>query len=68
MKSKPGQLSPVPENSGLIAGARKLALDYMLAALDHLDSDDDISPLVGAQLQLAIDRLAAEAGENWPLQ
>ena len=39
--------------------ARDLALDHMLAALAHLDSDPRISPLIGSQLQLAIDRLVA---------
>ena len=38
---------------------RKLALDLMLRALELLDSDPRVSPLVGSQLQLAIDRLAA---------
>lgn len=39
------------------ADARRLALNCMLSALDHLDSDAGISPVIGSQLQLAIDRL-----------
>ena len=36
---------------------RKLALDLMQKALALLDKDPSISPMIGAQLQLAIDRL-----------
>ena len=36
---------------------RKLALDYMLRALEQLDNDAGLSPIIGLQLQLAIDRL-----------
>jgi hypothetical protein len=57
MNVKPDRLSPVPADERVAVGTQKLALDYMLKALELLDNDAAISPLIGAQLQLAIDRL-----------
>ena len=39
------------------ANAQGRALTCMSRALEHLDSDARISPIIGAHLQLAIDRL-----------
>jgi len=38
---------------------RKMALDLMQKALELLDTDPGVSPLIGSQLQLAIDRLVS---------
>lgn len=53
----PERLSPMPADERVAADTRMAALDFMLKALEYLDNDADISPLIGAQLQLAIDRL-----------
>jgi len=53
-----GRLRPTSAGD-CTADARGLALNCMLAALDHLDRDAGISPAIGAQLQLAIDRLVS---------
>jgi hypothetical protein len=55
---------PISDEECATADARRLALDCMLAALEHLDSDAEISPVVGSQLQLAIDRLVSSMGRN----
>lgn len=39
------------------ADARSMALNLMSKALGHLDSDCNIPPVIGAQLQMAIDTL-----------
>lgn len=39
------------------ADARSAALQLMSNALGHLDSDASIPPIIGAQLQMAIDAL-----------
>ena len=57
MNVEPSRLRSMPAGERVAIETRKLALDYMLKALEHLDNDADISPLVGTQLQLAIDRL-----------
>ncbi|HEU0310790.1 MAG TPA: hypothetical protein VFR36_06195 [Sphingomicrobium sp.] len=46
-------------NEGATADARGLALACMSKALEHLDSDPAISPIIGSHLQLAIDMLWA---------
>lgn len=56
MDVKSGRLRPISAEPKA-ADARKTALDCMLSALEHLDSDGSISPIIGSQLQLAIDRL-----------
>lgn len=61
MNGTPGCLRPISTEECITADPRKQALDCMLKALDYLDSDPDISPVVGAQLQLAIDRLTSSA-------
>jgi hypothetical protein len=42
-----------------VADAQSGALKLMSAALGHLDRDSEIPPIVGAQLQMAIDALWA---------
>jgi hypothetical protein len=49
------------------ADARKMALESMVTALEYLDSDVGISPIVGSHLQLAIDRLLASSSESSPI-
>ena len=56
MNVKPGHLRPTSAGDGA-AETRKLALALMRKALELLDADPGISPLIGAQLQLTIDRL-----------
>ena len=56
MNVKPGRLRPTSAGDSA-AETRKLALALMRKALELLDADPGISPLVGSQLQLAIDRL-----------
>ena len=57
MNVKPGRLRSIPGDERVAADTRTLALDYLLKALELLDNDANISPLIGTQLQLAIDRL-----------
>lgn len=52
-----GRLRPTSAEECVNTDARKIALNCMLSALGHLDSDAGISPVIGSQLQLAIDRL-----------
>ena len=59
MDVKAGRLPPTIGGARISSDPQRLALDYMLAALEHLDSDAAVSPMVGAQLQLAIDRLVS---------
>jgi hypothetical protein len=59
MDVKVGRSPPSTGQVCAIADQQRLALDHMLAALRHLDNDVGVSPFVGVQLQLAIDRLAA---------
>jgi hypothetical protein len=42
------------------------ALSHMLQALDRLDSDPGIPPIIGAQLQYAIDLFCAEYSIELP--
>ena len=58
MNLEPGCLRPFSAEVRK-TDTRRIALDCMLRALEHLDSDGDISPLIGSQLQLAIDRLVS---------
>lgn len=55
---------PISDEECGTADARSLALDCMLTALEHLDSDAEVSPVIGAHLQLAIDRLVSSMGRN----
>jgi len=67
MNVKPGRMRPNSAEQHLAADPREIALNRMLSALDHLDSDAGISPVIGSQLQLAIDRLVSSmpsAGER----
>lgn len=59
MNVKTGCSRPIPVEPRAAADARKIALDCMMSALEHLDSDASISPIIGSQLQLAIDRLVS---------
>ena len=59
MNVKPGRMGPNSAGGAATADPRDIALGFMLSALDHLDSDAGISPVVGSQLQLAIDRLVS---------
>ena len=59
MNVEPGRLELTVANDGVSGDARKLALDCMVKALEYLDEDPSISPIVGSQLQLAIDRLSS---------
>lgn len=59
MNVKPGRMWPNSAEQHVAADPRKIALGCMLSALDHLDSDEGISPVIGSQLQLAIDRLVS---------
>lgn len=59
MKSKSARSRPVVADEGATTDARGLALACMSRALEHLDSDPAISPIIGAHLQLAIDTLWA---------
>jgi hypothetical protein len=67
MNSKSDRLGPIPAEASGAADTPKLALDCMLAALEHLDSDASISPFVGVQLQLAIDRLVSSNPTATPM-
>lgn len=67
MNSKSDRLGPIPAGASGAADMRKLALDCMLAALEHLDSDPSVSPFVGVQLQLAIDRLVSSNATATPM-
>ena len=58
MNVNPGRIRPTSTVEG-VTETRKLALDLMRKALSLLDEDPTVSPLVGSQLQLAIDRLVA---------
>ncbi|MCL6699698.1 hypothetical protein LZ496_13015 [Sphingomonas sp. NSE70-1] len=57
MKIKSDRLRRISAEKDVL-DTREIALDLMLRALELLDKDPGISPLVGPQLQLAIDRLA----------
>ena len=59
MNVESGGVRPISADEPEKADARGKALECMLKALEHLDSDGDISPVIGSQLQLAIDRLAS---------
>ena len=59
MKVECERLQTLPADDENRGKARLLALDCMSKALEYLDSDPGISPIVGSQLQLAIDRLSA---------
>ena len=48
---------PLATNERHSVDARENALASMLQAIAHLDSDDTISPIIAAHLQLAIDTL-----------
>jgi len=56
MNVKPGRLRPLSAMES-VSETRNLALDLMRRALELLDKDPSIAPLVAPQLQLAIDRL-----------
>jgi hypothetical protein len=58
------QLPPVLAGGPVAADARKIALEYMLKALECLDSDAEISPVIAAHLQLAVDRLLASTSDG----
>ena len=66
MNVKPGRLRPTSAGDGA-AETRKLALALMRKALELLDADPGISPLIGAQLQLTIDRLDTSRPGGAPL-
>ena len=53
---------PLAAEEGHYSDAREAALSCMTQALAHLDSDAAIPPIIGAQLQLAIDTLRAATG------
>lgn len=59
MNVEPGCLEPTVNDEGVSFDARRMALDCMMKALEFLDEDPRISPIVGSQLQLAIDRLSS---------
>lgn len=59
MNVEPGRLELTVANERGSGDTRRLALDYMVKALEYLDEDPRISPIVGSQLQLAIDRLSS---------
>jgi hypothetical protein len=49
---------------GPAGDARAAALALMSEALDVLDSDRTIPPIIGAQLQMAVDTLSASLSSN----
>jgi hypothetical protein len=63
MNVDPGGFRPRQGGGFEAADIRSLALACMVAALEHLDRDVNISPLIGSQLQLAIDRLSASLSD-----
>ncbi len=63
MKLKLGSLRRISAAKGA-TDTRKLALDLMVKALELLDKDPSISPLIGSQLQLAVDRLTYAEPED----
>jgi len=64
MDVKTGRSRPISAEPRAAADARKTALDCMLSALEHLDGDASISPIIGSQLQLAIDRLISSMPDD----
>lgn len=56
MSIEAGSLS-LATDDGDAVDAREAALACMRQALAHLDSDATIPPIIGAQLQLAVDTL-----------
>lgn len=59
MKLEIARLRPMPAEESHAVDMRGLALACMSKALEYLDSDPSISPVIGSQLQLAIDKLWA---------
>lgn len=59
MNVEPGCLEPTVNDEGVSGDARRMALDCMVKALEYLDEEPRISPIVGSHLQLAIDRLSS---------
>ena len=49
-----------------VVDARSIALNLMSKALGHLDSDAKIPPIIGAQLQTAIDALWTSLSTDQP--
>ena len=64
MNVEPARLRPTAGDKRQHDDARRIALDCMLKALEHLDRDANIPPIVGSQLQLAIDRLKPTISER----
>ncbi len=64
MKIDPARVRPTAGDQRHRKDARRIALDCMLTALEHLDRDAEIPPIVGSQLQLAIDRLRPSITES----
>lgn len=57
------------EDGNGAADARSMALASMSKAMEYLDNDPGISPIIGSHLQLAIDRLwASMAGGQGPVE
>jgi hypothetical protein len=63
MNIKPDRLRRIRAVDGA-TDARKLALELMVEALELLDRDASINPLIGSHLQLAIDRLVSLQSEG----
>lgn len=63
MNVKTGHLRPLSAVES-VSETRNLALDLMRRALELLDKDPSIAPLVAPQLQLAIDRLTFPRGRG----
>lgn len=59
MNLEPGRIEPTMNDESVRDDARRMAFDCMVKALEYLDEDPRISPIVGSQLQLAIDRLSS---------
>ena len=59
MNIEPGRLEPTVAVEPICGDVPRLALDCMLRALEYLDEDPCIPPIVGSHLQLAIDRLSS---------
>ena len=59
MNVGPGRFQPMVAQEDAGADTRNQALGCMLRALEYLDEDPEISPIIGSQLQLAIDRLSS---------
>jgi hypothetical protein len=66
MQGKVGAGSAQAAAATDMTDARSMALNLMSRALGHLDSDSNIPPIIGAQLQTAIDALWTSVATDRP--